>query len=137
MMDIEELKKKQQTERTKEHKARLRRQSKRKAVIIVYLGFIALLTPLFLHIGKKIELKTMSSIKEHEMTPDISSIPSGGIAIPEEIAIQEQEDAEKLRAEASDIEGLSKYDKIQMGLSIYDNSDSDCDGLIDKEEIEE
>lgn len=36
----------------------------------------------------------------------------------------------------SDIEGLSVYDKYTMGLQRQDGSDSDYDGLTDKEEIE-
>lgn len=37
---------------------------------------------------------------------------------------------------SSDIEGLSVYDKYTMGLQCQDGSDSDYDGLTDKEEIE-
>lgn len=37
---------------------------------------------------------------------------------------------------ASDIDGLSQYDKYKMGLDYRDGSDSDNDGLTDKEEIE-
>lgn len=36
----------------------------------------------------------------------------------------------------SDIEGLSQYDKYKMGLNYRDGSDTDFDGLTDKEEIE-
>lgn len=36
----------------------------------------------------------------------------------------------------SDIEGMSQYDKYKMGLNYEDGSDSDFDGLTDKEEIE-
>lgn len=36
----------------------------------------------------------------------------------------------------SDIEGLSLLDKQRMGLAPYEGSDSDADGLTDKEEIE-
>lgn len=36
----------------------------------------------------------------------------------------------------SDIEGMSQYDKYAMGLDYKDGSDSDQDGLTDKEEIE-
>ncbi|MFI3169957.1 MAG: hypothetical protein R3Y06_08440 [Faecalibacterium sp.] len=39
-------------------------------------------------------------------------------------------------AEASDIEGLTRQDKIEMGLSPMDNADTDEDGLTDQEEIE-
>lgn len=36
----------------------------------------------------------------------------------------------------SDIDGMSQYDKYAMGLDYKDGSDSDNDGLTDKEEIE-
>lgn len=41
-----------------------------------------------------------------------------------------------LKDQPSDINGMSKYDKYQMGLSTDDGADSDLDGLTDKEEIE-
>ncbi len=43
---------------------------------------------------------------------------------------------ESLKKEPSDIEGLTKYEKYSMGLNPADGSDSDRDGLSDKEEIE-
>lgn len=43
---------------------------------------------------------------------------------------------EKLKDIPSDIEGMSQYDKKEMGLFISDGSDTDGDGLTDKEEIE-
>ena len=43
---------------------------------------------------------------------------------------------EKLKSEQSDIVGLTKYDKMEKGLSPEENSDTDGDGLTDKEEIE-
>ena len=47
------------------------------------------------------------------------------------------EDFEKeLKNKSSDIDGLSQYDKLQKGLQITDGSDSDYDGLSDKDEIE-
>ena len=42
----------------------------------------------------------------------------------------------KLKLEQSDIVGLTKYDKMEKGLSPEENSDTDGDGLTDKEEIE-
>ena len=44
--------------------------------------------------------------------------------------------AETLKDVPSDIEGMSQYDKYTMGLDYEDGSDSDHDGLTDKEEIE-
>ena len=43
---------------------------------------------------------------------------------------------EELKNEPSDIEGMTKYDKYAMGLLPEDGSDTDGDGLTDKEEIE-
>ena len=43
---------------------------------------------------------------------------------------------ERKRDTASDIKGMSQYDKYKMGLNYKDGSDSDYDGLTDKEEIE-
>ncbi|MCR4902624.1 MAG: hypothetical protein K6A23_07190, partial [Butyrivibrio sp.] len=43
---------------------------------------------------------------------------------------------EELKNESSDLEGLTKYDKYLMHLNPADDSDSDGDGLTDKEEIE-
>lgn len=51
--------------------------------------------------------------------------------------VQSQEEFMKSRAGiASDIDGLSQYDKFLMGLDYHDGSDTDGDGLTDKEEIE-
>lgn len=43
---------------------------------------------------------------------------------------------ESLKEAPSDINGMSQYDKYKMGLDYHDGSDSDHDGLTDKEEIE-
>lgn len=43
---------------------------------------------------------------------------------------------ESLKSEQSDIEGWTKYEKIEKGLNPDDGSDTDGDGLTDKEEIE-
>jgi len=43
---------------------------------------------------------------------------------------------ESLKSESSDIDGMTKYDKYSMGLFVRDGSDTDGDGLTDKEEIE-
>lgn len=43
---------------------------------------------------------------------------------------------EELKNTSSDIDGLTRYEKKQMGLSWRDGSDTDHDGLTDKEEIE-
>ena len=41
-----------------------------------------------------------------------------------------------LKGKKSDINGMSQYDKYKMGLDYHNGSDSDHDGLSDKEEIE-
>lgn len=48
----------------------------------------------------------------------------------------EEDYYEDLKSQPSDIEGMTKYDKYTIGLSPSDGSDSDLDGLTDKEEIE-
>ena len=47
-----------------------------------------------------------------------------------------EEYEQRMKEEESDIEGMSKWDKIEMGLMPQNGSDSDSDGLTDKEEIE-
>jgi len=53
-----------------------------------------------------------------------------------ETGITEESLNETLASTPSDISGLSQLDKQNMGLEIWDGSDSDCDGLTDKDEIE-
>ncbi len=43
---------------------------------------------------------------------------------------------EYLKSQASDINGMTQYDKYEMGLTVGDGSDTDMDGLSDKDEIE-
>ncbi len=43
---------------------------------------------------------------------------------------------ESVKDGPSDLEGISKSQKVEMGLNPVDGSDSDMDGLTDKEEIE-
>lgn len=52
------------------------------------------------------------------------------------MVFSEKDYEKKMKDTSSDIRGMSKYDKIQKGLQADDNSDSDYDGLTDKEEIE-
>lgn len=47
-----------------------------------------------------------------------------------------KEYTEGLKDVPSDIEGMSQYDKLQAGLDYRDGSDTDHDGLSDKDEIE-
>jgi hypothetical protein len=54
------------------------------------------------------------------------------------MSVQDYSDYMKsLKEVPSDIEGMSQYDKYKKGLDYRDGSDSDYDGLTDKEEIEE
>lgn len=55
----------------------------------------------------------------------------GGLEVQDEKTF-----ANSLKGKKSDIEGLSQYDKYKMGLDYHNGSDSDHDGLTDKEEIE-
>lgn len=57
--------------------------------------------------------------------------PLTGLYVP-----TEEEWNEKLKTEQSDIQGMTRYDKKEMGLWWEDGSDTDGDGLTDKEEIE-
>lgn len=43
---------------------------------------------------------------------------------------------EEMKNTPSDLEGMSQYDKTQLGLDWRDGSDSDSDGLTDQEELE-
>lgn len=52
------------------------------------------------------------------------------------IPMDEKEYYDKLKNEESDISGMTKYDKYEMGLMTTEGSDTDHDGLSDKEEIE-
>lgn len=50
--------------------------------------------------------------------------------------MSEKEYEDYLKSQESDISGMSRYDKYKMGLDESDGSDTDQDGLTDKEEIE-
>ncbi len=76
------------------------------------------------------------------MTTD-QFIEKNGFKLDDTTAISEDEFNEKakeknaeLAKEKSDIKGKSKLDKVQMGLGSENGSDTDGDGLTDKEEIE-
>ena len=56
-------------------------------------------------------------------------------AIDPLIEMSESEYDEMLKSN-SDIEGMTKAEKLSAGMFPEDNSDSDYDGLTDKEEIE-
>ena len=71
----------------------------------------------------------LSEYLENHKTSDIS-FPLGMQMDDYDEYMESQKDV------ASDISGMSVYDKYVMGLEIQDGSDSDYDGLTDKEEIE-
>lgn len=76
----------------------------------------------------------VAQVGEKQKTSDKSLAELGIIMEPEE----EREEMIKLQLEEepSDIKGMTKWEKYQQGLSTEDGSDSDNDGLTDKEEIE-
>ena len=65
---------------------------------------------------------------------EIAEVEKNLIVVDESDEINQR--IEALKVIESDITGMSQYDKINMGLLPYNNSDSDGDGLTDKEEIE-
>lgn len=71
------------------------------------------------------------TVKESKEAARISANLLGGLEI-----LEQEEFMRYFDSEESDIEGLSRYDKYMMGLDYHDGSDSDHDGLTDKEEIE-
>lgn len=76
----------------------------------------------------------IAKVGEEQKTSDKSLAELG-------IVMESQEDQEKmikslLEEEPSDIKGMTKWEKYQQGLFTEDGSDSDNDGLTDKEEIE-
>ncbi len=66
---------------------------------------------------------------------DVSDLPIE-LAHNPDMAISGELVNEKYKDVPSDIEGMTKYDKAQKGLDPRDGSDTDYDGLTDKEEIE-
>ena len=90
--------------------------------IIIFWIIIGIIVGIIFGVGYFLNKKEIKKLE--------ASIPSMST---EEILLLQQE---KLKSEASDIVGLSKWEKLEKGLSIGDNSDTDGDGLTDKEEIE-
>lgn len=88
-----------------------------KDVTRVLIVFLILLVVLGVKIGvKKVQLKD-SLLTGLEVQDDETFVKS-------------------LKEKKSDIKGMSQYDKYEMGLDYHDGSDSDHDGLSDKDEIE-
>lgn len=59
--------------------------------------------------------------------------PNGLLTVPDD---SDEKYIESLKGQKSDIKGMTKYDKYKKGLSPENGSDSDGDGLSDREEIE-
>lgn len=122
-LDAEEKELLRLEEEKKARQEKRRRRWKRLRVLIV----IVLLISSWIIAGKIVRsVKIRKAMKESGMTLDLM-----GIAVP---SMKEYD--EYLKSEMSDISGMTRYDKLKMGLQISDGSDSDMDGLTDKEEIE-
>lgn len=81
--------------------------------------------------------KSSTSDKNPQFEKEIDEIIQNSIVISSEETYQQLENSKESLAEIpSDIKGMTKLDKYNMGLDIQDGSDTDQDGLTDKEEIE-
>lgn len=82
-------------------------------------------------------LKTFLKVNGEISAEEIAKLreKSGTVLMTEEDFLGKDLE-ENLKSRKSDIEGMTKWDKYQMGLSTEKGSDSDADGLTDKEEIE-
>ena len=89
---------------------------------LVILVLIAIIIGVFVYLGYRKEQKEIEEFEKEIIVEDYSEY------IEEKI--------KDMQNEASDIEGMTKYDKIDKGLNPEDGSDSDMDGLSDKDEIE-
>lgn len=90
-----------------------------KGLFYIVIGCVVL----YLLIGL-LPYKVYTYVKEHKGTNDY---------ILEEVNFDEMDEA--LKEKASEIAGMSLYDKMEAGMSPY-SFDSDNDGLSDKEEVE-
>lgn len=88
------------------------------SVIIVFAGIIATIIIFLNHLGAS----SVSYVAE--LYEDDFKVPT------------KEEYIESLKEISSDIKGMTQYDKYMAGLNVSDGSDSDGDGLTDKEEIE-
>lgn len=96
---------------------------KRIKKVIFIIGFIFIIS-IALHIMKTYENK--KAIKELQ-----------DMGLYTGVNVKDEKEYKKwLKTEPSDIKGMTQYDKLKMGLNNHDGSDTDEDGLTDKEEIE-
>lgn len=92
-----------------------------KLILIIIIGFI-----IFAFVSSRIEV-ALKNAKENK-SDKVTSIDMGYKA--------EKKNIKALKKEKSDIKGMTKYDKYKKGLDPRDGSDTDGDGLSDKDEIE-
>lgn len=105
-------------------------------ILLLVLGFIGFI--LYSNYrNHKSSYKPKVSEEYQNYEKEIESIVNNALVMsPEEMSEQNKMYKENLSKESSDIKGMTKLDKYNMGLDIQDGSDSDQDGLTDKEEIE-
>lgn len=133
MNNTQKVREEQLTEREIEHRARLKRHHKRKVITGVAVFAVLAFTPLFILWGDKLESKVRKWYIKQKDAVSTWNMPDSEISLKRTYIDQ---DNNKLHNEKSDIEGLSKYEKMEMGLEIQNGSDTDGDGLTDKAEIE-
>lgn len=92
-----------------------------KVIVIVIIAYLAITFIVDL-VGRNVRTK---SEKEHKL-----------LVMEDPVYKESQKELKAMKKEPSDIKGMTKYDKVKMGLDSKNGSDSDGDGLTDKEEIE-
>lgn len=112
-MTIDEYK--QETEKHENH------FSIGKLILIIIIGFI-----IFAFVSSRISVALKD--RKANKSDKVVSTDMGWKA--------EKKNIKALKKEDSDIEGMTKYDKYKKGLDPRDGSDTDGDGLSDKDEIE-
>lgn len=118
----EERIERQRQEQYQEQRRKRRRKKRRNVLIAV----------LLLVVGWTVIGNIVRIVKNKKMLADSGmTLELMGLQLP-----SEDEYLERLKNEPSDLAGKSKYEKHKMGLLIEDGSDSDYDGLTDREEIE-
>lgn len=121
----------------------LENSNKRKRKVRLISGLVVLTLVIGIVIGLGIFVKSkIGSNKNAEVTPgtlNAENFPK--TTVPADIQAQNDKEwhayLDDLKKKKSDIEGWSQYDKYKYGLDMQDGSDTDRDGLTDKEELEE
>lgn len=126
--EVLKAERKDQIRRWKQHPVRmLIKTYKNFPFLLRALIFIILLIVVFSIVGNiAYKIRIHNAMEESGMTLDLM-----GVQVP-----SEKEYLEQLKNTPSDIDGKSQFDKKEMGLNVEDGSDTDMDGLTDKEEIE-